>query len=70
MRCGGCSVVGLLGLLFVVWLLGIGGDEIIGSITNLMYGDIPCSEFRKSVHIHPTVTELLPFILDELVTLE
>ena len=26
MRCGGCSVVGLLGLLVVVWLLGIGGD--------------------------------------------
>ena len=50
--------------------LGIGGDEIIGSITNLMYGDVPCREFQKSVHIHPTVTELLPFILDELVTLE
>ena len=50
-------------------VLGIGGDEIIGSITNLMYGDVPCREFRKSVHIHPTVTELLPFILDELVTL-
>jgi pyruvate/2-oxoglutarate dehydrogenase complex dihydrolipoamide dehydrogenase (E3) component len=51
-------------------VLGIGGDEIIGSITNLMYADISCREFRKSVHVHPTVTELLPFILDELVSLE
>jgi pyruvate/2-oxoglutarate dehydrogenase complex dihydrolipoamide dehydrogenase (E3) component len=51
-------------------VLGIGGDEVIASITNLMYGDVPCRQFRKTMHIHPTVNELLPFVLEGLKPLE
>lgn len=47
-------------------VLGIGGDEIINGITNLMYGKQPYTVFRDSVHIHPTVSELIPTMLENL----
>lgn len=45
-------------------VLGVGGDEIIGSITNVMYADRPYTLIRDSVHLHPTVTELIPTMLE------
>jgi pyruvate/2-oxoglutarate dehydrogenase complex dihydrolipoamide dehydrogenase (E3) component len=42
--------------------LGVGGDEIINGFTNLMYAKKPY-HFRDAVHIHPTVTELIPTML-------
>jgi pyruvate/2-oxoglutarate dehydrogenase complex dihydrolipoamide dehydrogenase (E3) component len=42
--------------------IGVGGDEIISSITNLMYAKQPYTIFRDAVHIHPTVTELIPMM--------
>ena len=47
-------------------VLGVGGDEIIYGITNLMYGKQPYTVFRDAVHIHPTVTELIPTMLETL----
>lgn len=47
-------------------VLGVGGDEIINGITNLMYGKQPYTVFRDAVHIHPTVTELIPTMLETL----
>lgn len=47
-------------------VLGVGGDEIINGITNLMYGKQPYTFFRDAVHIHPTVTELIPTMLETL----
>ena len=47
-------------------ILGVGGDEIINGITNLMYAKQPYTVFRDSVQIHPTVTELIPTILENL----
>ena len=47
-------------------VLGVGGDEIINGITNLMYGKQPYTVFRDSVHIHPTVSELIPTMLETL----
>ena len=47
-------------------VLGVGGDEIIGSVTNLMYADVPYTVFKNAVHIHPTVTELIPTTLADL----
>ncbi|NRS88860.1 pyruvate/2-oxoglutarate dehydrogenase complex dihydrolipoamide dehydrogenase (E3) component [Flavobacterium sp. 7E] len=47
-------------------ILGVGGDEIISSITNLMYAKQPYTVFRDAVHIHPTVTELIPTMLENL----
>lgn len=47
-------------------VLGVGGDEIIASITNLMAADAPYTVFKNAVHIHPTVTELIPTTLGDL----
>lgn len=47
-------------------ILGVGGDEIINGITNLMYAKKPYTLLRDSVHIHPTVSELIPTMLENL----
>jgi len=47
-------------------VLGVGGDEIINGITNLMYAKKPYTVLRDSVHIHPTVSELIPTMLEDL----
>jgi pyruvate/2-oxoglutarate dehydrogenase complex dihydrolipoamide dehydrogenase (E3) component len=47
-------------------VLGVGGDEIISSITNLMYAKQPYTIFRDAVHVHPTVSELIPTMLENL----
>lgn len=41
-------------------ILGIGGDEIIHSILDVMYADAPYTVIQRATHIHPTVTELIP----------
>lgn len=51
-------------------VFGIGGDEIIHSITDLMYAKAPYTVMKNAVHIHPTVSELLPTTLGELKPLE
>ena len=45
-------------------ILGIGGDEIISGILNLMYAKKPYTLIRDSVQIHPTVSELIPTMLE------
>lgn len=50
-------------------ILGVGGDEIINGITNLMYAKKPYTVLRDSIHIHPTVSELIPTMLQELETI-
>lgn len=50
-------------------ILGIGGDEIISGITNMMYADAPYTVVQKSIHIHPTVAELIPTTLATLTPL-
>jgi pyruvate/2-oxoglutarate dehydrogenase complex dihydrolipoamide dehydrogenase (E3) component len=49
-------------------ILGIGGDEIIASILNVMYADSPYTVIRDSVQVHPTVSELIPTMLENLIT--
>lgn len=51
-------------------ILGVGGDEIISSITNLIYAKQPYTVLRDSVQIHPTVSELLPTMLENLTPLK
>nr|WP_294929472.1 mercuric reductase [uncultured Flavobacterium sp.] len=50
-------------------ILGVGGDEIINGITNLMYAKKPYTVLRDSIHIHPTVSELIPTMLQDLKTI-
>lgn len=47
-------------------ILGVGGDEVIHTVLDLMYAKAPCTFMQRAVHIHPTVSELLPTILGEL----
>ena len=47
-------------------VLGIGGDEVIQSVLDVMYADAPYTVIQRAVHIHPTVTELIPTMLGEL----
>ncbi len=47
-------------------ILGPGGDEIINMFATIMHSQIPCHEYRKVVLVHPTVAELMPWILDNL----
>ncbi len=47
-------------------ILGTGGDEVISGILNIMYADAPYQVIRDSVQIHPTVSELIPTMLESL----
>ncbi|MFP4487718.1 MAG: mercuric reductase [Bacteroidales bacterium] len=47
-------------------ILGVGGDEIISSILHIMYADVPYRVIMDSVIPHPTVSELLPLLLEGL----
>jgi pyruvate/2-oxoglutarate dehydrogenase complex dihydrolipoamide dehydrogenase (E3) component len=51
-------------------LLGIEGDEVIHSLLDVMYADAPYSVIRRAMHIHPTVTELIPTLLGQLAPLQ
>jgi pyruvate/2-oxoglutarate dehydrogenase complex dihydrolipoamide dehydrogenase (E3) component len=51
-------------------LLGIECDEVIHSILDVMYADAPYTVIQRAMHIHPTVTELIPTMLGELKPLE
>jgi pyruvate/2-oxoglutarate dehydrogenase complex dihydrolipoamide dehydrogenase (E3) component len=47
-------------------ILGTGGDEAIHSILDVMYAKAPYTVIQRAVHIHPTVSELIPTMLGEL----
>ena len=47
-------------------ILGTGGDEVIHSILDVMYAKAPWTVIRRAMHIHPTVSELVPTMLSEL----
>ena len=51
-------------------ILGIGGDEIIHTLIDLMYADAPYTVIQRAMHIHPTVTELIPTMLGDLKPLD
>jgi pyruvate/2-oxoglutarate dehydrogenase complex dihydrolipoamide dehydrogenase (E3) component len=44
-------------------LLGLNGDEIVHSLLDVMYARRPYTTIQRAVHIHPTVTELIPTLL-------
>ncbi|HKP85453.1 MAG TPA: FAD-containing oxidoreductase [Blastocatellia bacterium] len=51
-------------------LLGIECDEVIHTILDVMYAKAPYTVIQRAMHIHPTVSELLPTMLGELKELE
>ncbi len=51
-------------------ILGIGGDEVVHSLLDVMYAGAPYTTILGSVHIHPTVSELIPTLLGNLKPLD
>jgi pyruvate/2-oxoglutarate dehydrogenase complex dihydrolipoamide dehydrogenase (E3) component len=51
-------------------LLGIECDEVIHSVLDVMYAKAPYTVIQRAMHIHPTVSELIPTMLGELKPLE
>jgi pyruvate/2-oxoglutarate dehydrogenase complex dihydrolipoamide dehydrogenase (E3) component len=47
-------------------ILGTGGDEVIHCILDVMYARAPYTVMQRAMHIHPTVSELIPTMLGEL----
>jgi pyruvate/2-oxoglutarate dehydrogenase complex dihydrolipoamide dehydrogenase (E3) component len=51
-------------------ILGTGGDEAIHCILDVMYANAPYTTIQRAVHIHPTVSELIPTLLGDLKPLQ
>ena len=47
-------------------ILGVGGDESVHSILDTMHAKAPYTVIQQAVHIHPTVSELIPTMLGDL----
>jgi pyruvate/2-oxoglutarate dehydrogenase complex dihydrolipoamide dehydrogenase (E3) component len=47
-------------------ILGTGGDDAIHCVLDVMYARAPYTVMQRAMHIHPTVSELIPTILGEL----
>jgi pyruvate/2-oxoglutarate dehydrogenase complex dihydrolipoamide dehydrogenase (E3) component len=47
-------------------ILGVGGDEAVHCILDVMYAKAPYTTIQRAVHIHPTVSELIPTVLGDL----
>jgi pyruvate/2-oxoglutarate dehydrogenase complex dihydrolipoamide dehydrogenase (E3) component len=47
-------------------VFGTGGDEAIHCVLDTMYAKAPYSVLQRAMHIHPTVAELIPTVLQEL----
>jgi pyruvate/2-oxoglutarate dehydrogenase complex dihydrolipoamide dehydrogenase (E3) component len=51
-------------------ILGVGGDEAIHGILDVMAAKAPYTTLARTVHIHPTVSELIPTMLQEMSPLQ
>ncbi len=47
-------------------ILGVGGDEVIHVLLDVMYARAPYTVIQRAMHIHPTVAEYLPTVLAKL----
>ena len=50
--------------------LGLSGDEVIHCILDLMYAKAPYTVMQRAMHIHPTVSELIPTMMGGLEPLQ
>ena len=47
-------------------ILGLNGDEVVHSLLDMMYAKRPYTTILRAMHIHPTVSELVPTMLGKL----
>jgi pyruvate/2-oxoglutarate dehydrogenase complex dihydrolipoamide dehydrogenase (E3) component len=50
-------------------LLGTAGDEVIHCIIDVMYAKAPYTLLQRAMHVHPTVSEWVPTMLEDLMPL-
>jgi pyruvate/2-oxoglutarate dehydrogenase complex dihydrolipoamide dehydrogenase (E3) component len=50
-------------------ILGVSGDEVIHCILDMMYAKAPYAVMQRAMHIHPTVSELIPTMMGDLVSM-
>jgi pyruvate/2-oxoglutarate dehydrogenase complex dihydrolipoamide dehydrogenase (E3) component len=50
--------------------LGLEGDEVIHCVLDIMYAKAPYTVIQRAMHIHPTVSELIPTMMDNLKPLQ
>ena len=50
-------------------IFGVGGDEAIHCILDIMSAKVPYTTLSRTMHIHPTVSELIPTMLQEMTPL-
>ncbi len=51
-------------------ILGVGGDEAIHGVIDIMNAGVTCDVLIRAVPIHPTVSELIPTVLGDLHSVE
>jgi pyruvate/2-oxoglutarate dehydrogenase complex dihydrolipoamide dehydrogenase (E3) component len=51
-------------------ILGLAGDEVVHVLLDAMAAGTPATALARTMHIHPTVSELVPTLLQELQELE
>jgi pyruvate/2-oxoglutarate dehydrogenase complex dihydrolipoamide dehydrogenase (E3) component len=51
-------------------LLGLAGDEVVHSVLDLMYARAPYTVLQRAMHIHPTVSEFFPTMMQDLKPLQ
>jgi pyruvate/2-oxoglutarate dehydrogenase complex dihydrolipoamide dehydrogenase (E3) component len=49
-------------------ILGVGGDEVVQVLLDVMYAKAPYTVVQRAMNIHPTVAEFLPTVLAQLKT--
>ena len=47
-------------------ILGMNGDEVIHALLDMMTAGQPVDAIARTMHIHPTVSELVPTLLQQL----
>lgn len=52
--------------ILVAAVLGMNGDEVVHTLLDVMAADRPCTVVSRAMHIHPTVGELVPSLLQQL----
>jgi pyruvate/2-oxoglutarate dehydrogenase complex dihydrolipoamide dehydrogenase (E3) component len=50
--------------------LGLDGDEVIHCVLDVMYAKAPYTVIQRAMHIHPTVSEFIPTMMDKLKPLQ
>lgn len=53
-------------LLLGAAILGLNGDEVVHALLDVMAAQQPCTVIARAMHIHPTVSELIPTLLQQL----